>query len=244
MEYLLIVLAGFAGGFINVIAGGGSMITLPALTLLGFGMDVANGTNRIGILMQNIAATYKFSKSKITPYKKAVFCLIPAVIGAVIGTVIAVQIDQGLMKKIVGFIFLGMSILVLFKPNLWEKPHEGIKNKYLSMLVFFLIGIYGGFIQAGVGIFIMLALVLLEGLDLLKTNSVKVLVILGFTLVSLIIFALNGKVDFLAGIILGIGSMTGGYVSAKLSIKKGTKFIRYILFAVVILSAIKYIFFS
>jgi uncharacterized membrane protein YfcA len=109
------------------------------------------------------------------------------------------------------------------------------------MILFFLIGIYGGFLQAGVGFFLMSALVLLEGFDLVKTNAAKVFIILCYTIVSLTIFAINGKVDFLAGLVLGIGGAIGGYIAAHTAIKKGAGFIRYIVFAAVIVSAIRYI---
>jgi uncharacterized membrane protein YfcA len=217
------------------------MLTLPALTLLDFPLGVANGTNRIGVLFVNTTASLKFAKNGKMPWKRALILMVPTTIGAVLGATIAVDVDETLLKDIVGYIFLALSALIIFKPNLWTKERKVKRRTWLSMIVFFLIGIYGGFLQAGVGFFLMSALVLLEGFDLVKTNAAKVFIILCYTIVSLTIFAINGKVDFLAGLVLGIGGAIGGYIAAHTAIKKGAGFIRYIVFAAVIVSAIRYI---
>ena len=241
LNYVWIFLAGVISGFVNVLAGGGSMLTLPALSLLGMDLSVANGTNRIGVLFTNTMGTLKFHRSGKLHLKRAIFLMIPTTIGAIIGAFIAVDIDESLLKNIVGYIFLGLSVLIIFKPNLWTKERKIKRRSWLSVLVFFIIGIYGGFLQAGVGFFLMSALVLLEGFDLVKTNAAKVFIILCYTVFSLIIFAMNGKVNVPAGIVLGLGGALGAYIGAHTAIKKGAGFIRYIVFVAVIVSAIKYI---
>ncbi len=241
LNYFWIFLAGAVSGFVNVLAGGGSMLTLPALSLLGMDLSMANGTNRIGVLFTNTMGTIKYHRSGNLHLKRAIFLMIPTSIGAVLGAFIAVDINEVLLKNIVGYIFLALSIFIIFKPNLWTEQREVKRRTWLSLLVFFLIGIYGGFLQAGVGFFLMSALVLLEGFDLVRTNAAKVFIILCYTVLSLIIFAFNGKVDFLAGIVLGLGGATGAYIGVRMAIKKGAGFIRYIVFFAVVASAIKYI---
>ncbi|NUU98575.1 integrase [Marinitoga sp. 1154] len=242
MLYILVYLAGLFSGFINVIAGGGSLITLPVLNLLGLPIDIANGTNRIGIIFQNITATTKFRKSDVLDLKRAIFLSIPATLGALVGANIVVNIDRALLKSIVGFILIIMSIFLVWKPDIWTKERKVKKNNILSFIVFFLIGIYGGFIQAGVGFFLMSALVLLEGYDLVKTNAIKVFLVLIYTLFAFIVFALNNQVNYLAGFVLALGSISGGYLGSSFSIKKGSKWIQRILFVILIIIGIYYIF--
>ncbi len=243
LDYLWIFLAGGVAGFVNVLAGGGSMLTLPALSLVGLDLGVANGTNRIGILFSNMMSAGKFAKGGKLPLKRAAFLAVPTTAGAIIGASIAVEINEEMLKNIVGFIFLGLSILVIFKPNLWTKERKVKRRNWLSILVFFIIGIYGGFLQAGVGFFLMTGLVLVEGFDLVKTNATKVFVIMCYTIISLVIFAVNGKVNFVAGAFLALGGMTGAYIATNTALKKGAGFIRYIVFVAVIVSALRYLFF-
>jgi len=241
VNYLLIFLAGIFAGFVNVMAGGGSMITIPALTLLGMGIDVANGTNRIGILLQNIIATRNFRMGRVLDIRRAVFLTIPTTLGAVLGTTLVVQLNRSILRSIVGIIFLVMSVFILWKPKTLLEGKERKVNNSVSFGIFFLVGIYGGFIQAGVGFLLMFALVLAEGYDLVKTNAIKVFIVMCYTIVSLLIFAFNNKVDYVAGLVLALGTMSGAYVSSKLALKRGAKFVRYVLFIMVVTSAIRYL---
>ncbi len=239
--YLLTYAVGVAAGFLNVVAGGGSMLTLPMLTFLGLGIDVANGTNRIAILLQNIVATSQFKRGKIDVLKRSLTLAIPATAGAIIGSLIVVQINQHVLQKIVGVILLIMALFMLFKPNIWEQGTEfKVKKNWLSYLVFFGIGMYGGFIQAGVGFFFIAALVLVEGFDLVKTNAAKVAIIAIYTVASLAVFVANGKVDWLVGFALAAGNMTGAFFGAKFTILKKTKWIRYIVFVAIMASVVKF----
>ncbi|SHE75888.1 hypothetical protein SAMN02745164_01076 [Marinitoga hydrogenitolerans DSM 16785] len=242
MLYILVFFAGLFSGFLNVIAGGGSLITLPVLNLLGLPINIANGTNRIGIIFQNITATTKFRKNDVLDLKRAAFLAIPSTLGAIVGANIVVNIDKALLKSIVGIILIIMSIFLVWKPDIWTKERKVKKNNILSFVVFFLIGIYGGFIQAGVGFFLMSALVLLEGYDLVKTNAVKVFLVLIYTLFAFAIFAYNKQVNYLAGLVLALGSISGGYLGSSFSIKKGSKWIQRILFVILIIIGIYYIF--
>ncbi|MDI3471836.1 MAG: uncharacterized protein PWQ20_267 [Thermotogaceae bacterium] len=238
--YILVLLTGVAAGFLNTVAGGGSLLSLPILTFLGLGIDVANGTNRIAILMQNIAATYRFRKSGINVSKEIFQLGIPTLFGAALGATIAINLNKELLEKVIAVILIVLAILLVFRPKMWsgKEPKKEIP-KIAQYLVFFGLGVYGGFIQAGIGFFLITAIVLVKGFDLVRTNAVKVGVIALYTVLSLIIFFIGGKVDLLLGLVLGVGNSLGGILGAQFSVKKGSKWIRIILFATVTFSALK-----
>ncbi len=241
MLYFLVFLSGVASGFLNVVAGGGSLLTLPLLSLLGMGIDVANGTNRIAILLQNIVAVRNFQKGKVLPLKLSLLCGIPAAIGSIVGTLVVVDLDQNLLKKIVGVLLLIMGLFLFMKPKMWVgEPGKKISVPLVAVS-FFGIGFYGGFIQAGVGFFFIFFTATLLGLDLVRNNALKVFIVLLYTPISLIIFLLNGKVIFLAGLVLGLGSMIGAYLGVKFALKKGVNWLRYIIFATILVSGISYL---
>jgi len=239
--YFLVFLSGIASGFLNVVGGGGSLITLPLLTLLGMDLSIANGTNRIAILMQNIAAVRSFYKDKVLPVKLSLLCAIPATTGSIVGTYVVVNIPQTLLKKTVGVVLLVMAFFIIAKPSMWSGKKKERLNFPLIALAFFGIGFYGGFIQAGVGFFFVFFTAVLLGLDLVRNNALKVFIVLLYTPFSLLIFLLNGKVQPLAGLVLGVGSMIGAQLGAKFAVKKGVTWLRYILLATVIASGVSYL---
>lgn len=225
---------GLAAGFINTTAGGGSMLTLPLLMFLGLPANVANGTNRIAILLQNVIAVNTFRQKKVlnlrTDYKLA----FPAIVGSVIGTLFAVEINPVILKKIIAGLMVVMFLIVVVKPEIWVKERAGAtvaKPTVIQYLIFFLIGFYGGFIQMGVGFLLLAGLVLGCGQDLVKANAVKVFIVLIYTIFSFGIFIVHKQVDFTAGLILAAGNMTGAWIGATFAVKGGTKYVRYVLIA-------------
>jgi len=240
--YIAVIAAGFACGFINVLAGSGSLITLPLLIFLGLPANVANGTNRVAILMQNIVGVSSYRRNNLLNVKHGIKLAIPALLGGIIGAQIAVDLSEEIMHKVIGALMVVMLFVLIIRPKRWIKQRIDIdasKTTFMQMIVFFGIGIYGGFIQAGVGIFLLMGLLLSAGYDELHANPVKLLIVLFFTVPALIIFVLNDQVVWLIGLILGIGNMLGAYVAVKVSIKKGNPFIRWVLILVVAGSAIK-----
>jgi uncharacterized membrane protein YfcA len=238
LKMTLLFLVGALTGFINVLGGGGSFLTLPLLIFFGLPATVANGTNRIGILLQNISAIFKYISAGHFPAKFALIISIPVVIGSIAGAKVAVIIsDKSFTKYLAIFMFV-ITLLTIFNPS----RTLNIKNKYLysiaSFLIFFLIGIYGGFIQAGVG-FLFLAGTTLLGYDLVKGNAVKVFIVFILTASALPVFIISGKIDYIMGIALGIGNLLGGIIGANFSIKKGAKFIRnFVTISVIVFSII------
>ncbi|MFH1699623.1 MAG: sulfite exporter TauE/SafE family protein [Candidatus Zixiibacteriota bacterium] len=240
--YLAVIGAGFAAGFINTLAGSGSLITLPLLIFLGLPANAANGTNRIAILLQNIVGVRTFHNSHLLNIRHGLRLAIPAIIGAIIGAQIASDLNERLMHHTIGVIMVCMLIILLLRPKRWFKAKtldDITKTSFVQMLIFFGIGIYGGFIQAGVGIFLLAGLMLSVGFDELHANPVKVLIILCFTFFAVIVFAINDQIVWTVGLIMAVGNMLGAWVAVKVAIKKGNGFIRWILIVVVAVSAAK-----
>lgn len=238
--YLAVIAAGFAAGFINTIAFSGSLITLPLLIFLGLPANVANGTNRVAILLQTLVGTGTFKQGQKLDIKRGIYLAVPAISGAIVGAQIAVNLDEEIMRRTIGVLMVIMLIIIVLKPNRWLTGQPDLAAKKLSVLqvvIFFGVGIYGGFIQAGVGIFVLAGLVLAAGYDLVSGNAVKNLIILCFTIFALIVFVINDQVDWFIGSILAGGNMLGAWVAARMAIKKGTSFVRWVLVVILIISA-------
>jgi len=236
------ILVGFLAGFINVFAGGGSLLTLPLLIFMGLPANIANGTNRIALLMQNIVATGSFKQQKVLHFKQAIFLVIPASIGSIIGAVIAVNVASDMLEKIIGIMLILMFFFILFKPEKWIKtPDEQmmVKPTFIQFAIFFAIGLYGGFIQAGIGFFLIAALVLTVGVDLVKANALKLFIVLIYNALAFVVFVLHHQVDYKIGFILGIGNMLGAFVGTRVAVKKGPQFARYVLLVALVISSLK-----
>ena len=184
LHVVLLFGTGIAAGFLNTVAFGGSLIALPMLIFLGLEAAVANGTNRVAIFFQNFSAIMGFRRKGVSDFRYSILLAVPAVIGAVIGATIAVDIKDSVFNLILAVVMITMLVLTLLNPTerLKDRMESGGKHsKIVAMIVFFFIGIYGGFIQAGVGLLIITALRLLTGMDLVRTNAIKVFVIFFYT---------------------------------------------------------------
>ncbi len=239
-EIILLIVAGVFVGFINTLAGGGSIISLSILMLLGLPANVANGTNRIGILFQNIAGVASFKQQKVLETRKAMFLAIPAVIGSLIGAWVAVDINEEIFEKAIGGIMLLMMVLMLVNPQKLLHGRQNLTEKKISfwqILLFLGIGFYGGFIQLGIGYFLIAAIVGL-GYDLVKTNAIKLLIVLIYTPFTLIIFIINDQVNWAYGLTLTIGTFLGAIIASRLAVKKGVNFVRWVIIFVIILTSL------
>ncbi|MDI3521567.1 MAG: uncharacterized protein PWQ17_1714 [Anaerophaga sp.] len=242
-DVTILILAGLAAGVINTLAGSGSLITLPLLMFMGLPPAVANGTNRIGVVVQNIVATGNFIRQKELSPKKEWSLVIPTLFGSLVGALIAVEVNEDFLNYFIGGLLIVMFFVILLKPTSWIKGKAGrvrtTRSRIINSAIFFFIGVYGGFIQAGVGLFLLAGLVLSAGYDLVKANSVKVLMVLSFTIVALVIFLLAGKIVWSYGLLLAAGNAAGAWVASRNARKIGAKNIRYILLAVVLFSGLK-----
>jgi len=240
-EILLLVAAGVIAGFINTLAGSGSLLTLPLFMAFGLSAPVANGTNRIGILFQSITSVFSFKKQNLLDFPTALKIAIPSVIGSVLGAWIAVDINERVMKTTIGILLILMFFLILWKPNRWIKDNAGHPPLplWVQVIIFFFVGMYGGFIQAGVGFFLLAALVIASGLDLIRANALKVLLILLYTPFSLAIFIMNHQVDYKLGLIVAAGGIIGAWIGAKMSVTWGPVVVRYILLGTLLVASAK-----
>jgi uncharacterized membrane protein YfcA len=230
----LVLIIGMVAGFINTLGGGGSLLTMPILIFLGLPAAEANGTNRIAIFIQNIVAVISFRRKGYFYPKIGLLLGIPAVLGSILGARVAITISGELFEKILGVVMIVVLIIILTRPEKrFIKEMEGenwsIFRLIVAVLVFFGVGFYGGFIQAGVGFIIIVALTLITGMSLVKVNCLKVLIILIFTISSLLVFLINGKVNLLLGLTLAVGSAIGAYLGSIFAITKGDKWIRIFL---------------
>ena len=246
-HYLLLVVVGFAVGFINTVAGGGSLISLPVLIFLGLPPSVANGTNRVAVVIQNIMATAGFKSKGVSTYPFNIYLGISALFGAIIGAYIAVDIKGETFNRILAIIMIVVVLIIIFKPKMrLEDLVEKTSGKYLwiGIIAFFFFGIYGGFINAGLGFIIILFLHYFNQMTLVRSNATKVAVVLIYSLAALTVFVLNDKVIWEVGLILAIGNGAGAWLASRISVNKGDGFIKTFLVIMVVIMAVKLWFFN
>ncbi len=222
----------------NVMAGGGSTITLPALVLLGLDAGAANGTNRVAILIQNISATLTFSSEKKTHIRKSISYGLWTIPGAISGAIMATRINDALFEKILAVLLI-VVVLTMLIPRENVASGKIARSSFWTGPVLLLIGFYGGFVQIGIGFLFMAVFFHLLHLDLLTTTVHKVTVILLYTIPTLFVFALLGKVDWGFGLTLAAGNATGAFIAAKVAIRRGEKIIRGIMVIAVSIMALR-----
>lgn len=246
IELVGLIFLGFIAGSINTLAGGGSLLTLPILIFLGLPPNVANGTNRIAILFQNIFTTAGFKSKGVITFPFSIYIGISALLGSVIGAQIATDIKGDTFNRILAVIMIVVVFYMVFKPKAsLENSIERTTGKHLwiSIVLFFFVGIYGGFIQAGVGFIILLFLSSFNNLSLVKSNAVKVTVVLIYTTASVGVFVYNDIIDWKVGLTLAFGNSVGGWFASRWSVNKGDGLMRKFLIVMVIAMAIKLWFF-
>lgn len=230
ITFMVLAVVGAVAGFLNVLAGGGSALTIPLMIFLGYDATVANGSNRIAIQVEALSAVAAYKKHKHSDFPLSLKLSLMTLPGGILGAFYAVKIDDGLFTKILGVVMILIIITLVFPKAqvvAHAKTHQ-LKN-WLAWPVMFAVGFYGGFIQAGVGFVIMAALLHLYGMDLIKVNMHKVFIVMVFTVPAVILFIVTDNVNWFAAIALSIGMMLGTFVAVKMSIKKGEKFVRIIL---------------
>jgi len=241
----LLFVVGIVAGIINTLAGGGSLLTLPLLIFMGLPGAVANGTNRIAIFCQNIFAIRGFSKRGVMPLQLALLCTPPALLGSWLGANLAISLDDQVFKRILALIMVGVLIFTAIDPMKRFRQEDiqfGLWRKILIIITFFGVGVYGGFVQAGVGFLIITAL-LIHGLDLVRINAIKVFVIFAYTFVALGVFIYHGQVDYSLGFALAAGNSIGGIIGPKLAVEKGHDWIKKVVSITVLVFALKLLLF-
>jgi len=242
IEYTIIILAGVLVGFINTLAGGGSVISLSLLLILGLPATIANGTNRMSVFFQTSSSVTTFWRKNMFTTRKIWWLILPATVGSIAGALLATGVKSEALEIAMVIVMAFMLVFIFLKPERWMKENTAFlekKIRWWQVLLFFVVGCYAGFLQVGVGYFLLMSLVLGVGFELVKANAVKNLVILFSAAVSLVIFILSDQVYYLYGILLSIGSIAGAYIASMMAIKKGGRFIRWVIVASVILAAMK-----
>jgi uncharacterized protein len=204
--------------------------------------NIANGTNRVAIVLQNVVGVSSFHRQQVLDWRGGFWLSVPAILGALVGAQIAVNLNEIIMRRTIGALMVVMLVIILIRPKRWLEGHADMQLQRLGWiqgLIFFAIGVYGGFIQAGVGIFLLAGLVLNVGYDLVRANAVKVLIVLCLTVFALAVFVFNDQVVWKVGLILGVGNMLGAWVATRMAVKRGAVFVRWLLIIVVAVSATK-----
>jgi uncharacterized membrane protein YfcA len=236
-----LMLVGVVAGFLNVLAGGGSLLTLPLLIFFGLPAATANGTNRIAIFCQNIFAITGFKRQGVFPIRLALLCTPPALLGSYLGANLAITVDEMVFRRLLALIMVGVLVFMVLDPMKRFRCEEVSMTPLRTALLivsFFCVGVYGGFVQAGVGFLIITAL-LVHGLDLVRINAVKVLVIFAFTVVALGVFVFHGQVDYVLGLSLAVGNSAGGWIGTHYAVKKGHEWIKRFVIITVLVFALR-----
>lgn len=230
-EAILLALGGVAAGAINSMAGGGSMLTVPLLTLFGVPGNAANGTNRVGIMTSNAAAAATFRNMGVDGLAGARRVVVPALVGSLVGSYGINRLTDDTFETVFALLMIPLVLLTIFKP----KPSEGVEPwpPVAVTAAFLVVGMYGGAIQAGVGL-IMIAALSRAGFDLVTANAVKVLVNLAITTVALVVFIANGNLRWVPAIILAAGLTAGAWLGARWSVQGGERVIRAVMVAAAI----------
>jgi len=239
-EALALIVSGVFVGFINTLAGGGTIISLSLFIFMGLPADVANGTNRIAVILQNLTSVTTFSQQKLLDTKKALWLSLPAVIGSILGARFSVEIDEATFRKAIAVVMLMMVFFILTKPKKWLKGKDALQKSKVSplqMLIFFAIGVYGGFVQVGVGYFLLAGIVLGAGYDLVKANAIKVFIVLFYTVFALMVFIWYGKLNWQFGLVHAIGNIIGAFVASRYAAAWGANFVRWFIIVIILISS-------
>lgn len=247
-QFFVVFTVGAIAGFVNVLAGGGSILTLPMLIFLGLPPAVANGTNRLAVAVQSIFAVAGFRSKGISDFKSSLILSCPALLGGLIGAQLALAVSDQIFKKVLAVIIIFILGFILWDPvrkkhgtihREEDISHLSVGRRTAIMFFLFFAGIYGGFVQAGVGFLIIMALNIIGGLNLVKTNSHKVFIAGINALFSLLVFVIHDKISWVLGLVLAAGNGLGGWTGSHFAVSKGERFIRIVLTLCVIAMVLK-----
>lgn len=235
-----LIVAGIIGGFINTLAGGGSMLTLPALMMLGMPADVANATNRVGVLFQSLTGVRGFRDADRLDTPAIVPVLVPTLAGALMGALAASFLPLWLLKPTLLGTMVAIALVMLVFPAVVAPPPgtpaHALRDKPMAALGLFLAGAYGGFVQAGVGFLLIAAIAGGLRYDLVRSNALKLVCTAAFSVVALVVFVLRDQVLWIPGLILAAGTVVGAMVSVRFAISVSQSTLKWLLFIMVSLT--------
>jgi uncharacterized protein len=244
-QILILIVVGMLSGWLNVMAGGGSLLTVPVMLFMDIPAPVANGTNRIAILAQNITAVYTFFHKGFSDFRLSLSLSLMACLGAVGGAWVGVQIEGVWFNRLLAAVMIGVMILMATGSRLVHRAadEEQPRNLLLGHVLMIVAGFWGGMIQMGVGFILMPILHRIMGFGLVRVNMYKVFVVLSYTIVALAIFASKLQLMWWAGLGLALGNSIGGWYGAHTTIHKGEVWIRGVFFVTLTAFVIKLLFF-
>ena len=241
-HYALYLVLGILVGIINTIGGGGTGLLYPLLIFMGMSPHMAVGTARLSMLTQGFFGFLGFRSSGYFLYPFNLYLSLAALTGCVLGSFLSMEIPEGMYKKLIAVV-ITMTTLLLFFGNQKRKPgtQPRVHGKYLflSLIVFFVLGIYIGIVQTGIGFLMLIPLMLINRLDIHQANSVKVMVLFIASIPALIIFAMFGYVSWPAAIALAIGTSLGSYFTGKFSVRIPERKLKIFIAAMVIFLAVR-----
>jgi uncharacterized protein len=241
---------GILAGYLNVVAGGGSLLAVPLLIFLGLPEGVANATSRLAILMQGATAVTKYSSAGKLDWNLARVLLAPTLIGAVIGAVVATHVSDALFRSILAWVMIACAAVVTAEPILLGRrarnssPTPAMLEMSRVWPTMLLVGFYGGLVQAGMGYVMLAGMVLVLGIRLAEANVMKMILVVAYTPLALSVFVWKDMVNWPFGILLAVGQALGGWLGAAAALKRGEGFVRAVLAIAVLLTAIKLLWFA
>jgi uncharacterized membrane protein YfcA len=234
VEGVLVVVVGFVAGVVNTLAGGGSLLTVPLLVLIGVPGTFANGTNRVAVLVQSVVGAWQFRALGVSGFRHVLPVLAPLLLGAAAGAYGVAHLDDATFERLFGVVMLLLLVPALFPPPLSAaRVSDARMGPVVGAITFFAIGLYGGAFQAGVGLFLVLALAR-RGHDLILSNSVKMVAVAAFTAIATAIFVYQGQVYWLPAIALSLGTALGAAFGARIAVRGGEWLVRRVLVVAVI----------
>ncbi len=236
MEAIHVVLllgGGFLAGIINTMAGGGSLLTVPLLVFADVPGNAANGSNRVGVLAGSMSATDTFRRAGVAGWAGIGRILVPTVAGALVGSVLVSQLTDDDFERVFGLVMIPILALSLIRPDPVKLQDRPQWSWWVTMIVFFAVGIYGGSIQAGIGLILIVALTR-AGIDIVTTNHIKVIVTFVYTVFALPVFIVNGDVHWLPATVLAAGLAAGSVVGARITVAGGERVVRPVLVVAVV----------
>lgn len=238
---LTLVLSGLVVGFINTLSAGGTAISIALYLALGLPASEANATNRVGVLLQSGATTAIFLKQGCLKQTSLLPLCLFAMLGALAGSVLSLLLPGAVFSYAMGVSLLMMIFFLFSSPKKFSEDDKEKINRGrtpLQCAAFFLIGIYGGFVQVGTGFFLMTAGSLLLGFNIIRSNAVKACVMLCYTLVAVTVFWSGGNIHWEYGLLHSLGTISGSFVAARLALKKGARFVRIIVIGVIVFTSL------
>lgn len=235
---LMLVLSGVIVGVINTLAGGGAIISMTLFMALGLPIGVANGTNRIAVVLQNFTSSLAFLRKRMLDIKSGVKLSVPAVLGNIAGSFAATYISDTIFTICMTVV---MSLVLLYMITDQDHKHIHIHGgrplnvRWWHYFVFLLMGFYGGYIYIGLGYLLLAVTIWSMKLDIITANVVKCFIIFVATPFSLVIFMLNGQVDYIYGLWHGLGNVIGALLASHFALVLGAKFVRYFTLAVLVI---------